>query len=80
MGQQQTHDRISGYHSSWGMAEIVNLRSVRKRAARRQHEERAASNRLAYGTSKAERSLAEAHSDKTRRHLDLHRIETGDDR
>jgi len=62
------------------MAEIVNLRSARKRAKRRQHEERAASNRLAYGTSKAERSLAEAHSDKASHHLDLHRIETGDDR
>ena len=80
MGQQQTHDRISGYHSSWGMAEIVNLRNVRKRAARRQHEERAASNRLVHGVSKVERSLAKAQSDKARRNLDLHRIETGDDR
>jgi hypothetical protein len=80
MGHQQTHNRISGYHLSRGMAEIVNLRSVRKRAARRQHEERAASNRLAYGTSKAERSLAETQSDKAQRHLDLHRVETGDDR
>ena len=62
------------------MAEIVNLRSARKRAERQRHEERAASNRLAHGTSKAERSLAEAHNDKASRHLDLHRIETGDDR
>jgi hypothetical protein len=62
------------------MAEIVNLRTARKRATRRQHAERAASNRLAHGTSKAERSLVEARSDKASRQLDLHRIETGDDR
>ena len=62
------------------MAEIVNLRNARKRAMRRQREDSAARNRLAYGVSKVERSLAEAQVDQTHRKLDLHRIETGDDR
>ena len=62
------------------MAEIVNLRNARKRAMRRQRDDSAASNRLAHGVSKAERSRTEAQVDKARRNLDLHRIETGDDR
>jgi hypothetical protein len=62
------------------MAEIVNLRNARKRVVRRQREDSAARNRLAHGMSKVERALAEAQGDQARRKLDLHRIETGDDR
>jgi len=62
------------------MAEIVNLRNARKRAMRRQREDSAARNRLAQGMSKSERTLAEVQADQARRKLDLHRIETGDDR
>jgi hypothetical protein len=62
------------------MAEIVNLRNARKRAMRRQREDSAARNRLAHGMSKGERTLAEAQADQAHRKLDLHRIETGDDR
>jgi len=49
------------------MGDVVNLRTARKRV-----------NRLAHGQPKAERALSEAHSDKARRDLDQHRIETGD--
>ena len=60
------------------MGEVVGLRSIRKRAARRAKEVRAAENRLAFGRPKAERKLAEARADKARRELDACRIETGE--
>lgn len=62
------------------MGEIVNLRTARKAAARRRSAAHAAENRLAYGRSKAERSLQDARSNKVRRELDAHQIETEDDR
>jgi len=62
------------------MAEIVNLRNMRKRAERRQREDSAARNRATHGVPKAERSLTDAQVEQARRKLDLHRIETGDDR
>jgi hypothetical protein len=61
------------------MAEIVNLRTARKRAKRVTAEEQAAARRLAHGRSKAERNLERAQSDKDRRSLDHHRIESGDE-
>lgn len=42
------------------MAEIINLRQVRKRKAREEKENAAAANRLKFGTSKAERRLQDA--------------------
>jgi len=60
------------------MGDIVNLRTARKRAKRRQADKEAASNRLAHGRSKAERVLDQSRSDKARNGLDQHRIETGD--
>jgi hypothetical protein len=60
------------------MADIVNLRTARKQAKRRQAEQSAAANRLAHGRSKSERTLTQSKSDKARRSLDQHRIETGD--
>jgi hypothetical protein len=60
------------------MAHIVNLRTARKRQKRRQTEQAAAANRVAYGTSKAERTRMQAESDKDQRKLDQHRVETGD--
>lgn len=62
------------------MAEIVNLRIARKRAARNKAEGQAAGQRLAHGVSKAERDLAAADRDKARQTLDQHQIETGDRR
>ena len=60
------------------MAEIVNLRTARKRADRRRDEKRAAEARVAHGLSKADRALAKAENAKFRRELDEHRIETGE--
>ena len=62
------------------MAEIVNLRMARKRAARSKAEGHAAEQRLAHGASKAERDRAAADQDKARQILDQHHIETGDRR
>jgi hypothetical protein len=60
------------------MGDIVNLRTARKQAKRRQADKKAASNRLAHGRSKTERALDQSRSDKASKGLDLHRIETGD--
>lgn len=60
------------------MSNLVNLRTARKRAKRRQAEQAAASRRLVHGRSKAERALEQSRNDKAQRSLDQHRIETGD--
>jgi len=60
------------------MGKVVRLGPVRKQAARRAKEVRAAVNRLAFGRSKAERKLTEARADKERRDFDGCRIETGE--
>jgi Domain of unknown function (DUF4169) len=58
------------------MAEIVNLRTARKRANRQRAEKRAAEARVSHGMSKADRALAESNKAKVRR--DEHCIETGE--
>jgi len=60
------------------MGDLVNLRTARKRAKRRQAEQAAASNRLAHGRSRAERTLEQSRTDKAQESLSQHRIETGD--
>jgi hypothetical protein len=60
------------------MADIVNLRTARKRVNRRRDEERAAKARVSHGVSKTDRALAETARSKLRRKLDEHRIETGE--
>lgn len=60
------------------MGEIVNLRNVRKQLKRQQKDERAAANRLAHGRTKADRTLETARSQKARRLLDAHKIDSGD--
>jgi hypothetical protein len=59
-------------------AEIINLRVARKQVHRRLSEKRAAAARVSHGMSKADRTLAKANTDKIRRVLDEHRIETGE--
>lgn len=61
------------------MGDIVNLRTIRKRATRARDAERAAENRVKHGRSKVERLFAAARGDKARRDLDQHRIENGDE-
>lgn len=60
------------------MAEVVNLRTARKRAKRQDNEQQAQRNRLAHGQPKYLRKLDDAKQDKAGRDLDRHRIETGD--
>lgn len=66
------------YGDKQQMAEIINLRNARKRARRQLSERRAAAARVSHGMSKADRMLAKANTDKIRRELDEHRIETGE--
>jgi hypothetical protein len=61
------------------MNNVVNLRTARKQAKRRHAEQEAGRNRLAFGRSKAERTLQRAKSDKAGTTLDQHRIDKGDD-
>lgn len=56
------------------MAEIINLRRVRKQRARQEAEQQAQQNRITFGRTKAERSLTEAERDKAARTLDGHRL------
>jgi hypothetical protein len=56
------------------MAEIVNLRRARKQRARQEAEKQADRNRVAFGRTKAERSLTEAERDKAARTLDGHHL------
>ena len=59
------------------MAELINLRTARKRAKRREDESRAAGNRLAHGQAKSQRQTAAARREKAGRILDGHRIDRG---
>jgi hypothetical protein len=62
------------------MGTLVNLRTARKRAERRQAADEAAENRVKHGRTKAQRRLQSAESAKSVRDLNAHRIDTGDDR
>lgn len=62
------------------MGDVVNLRNARKRASRLRDEARAAENRAVHGQSKADRQREDERRSKAAKHLDRHRIETGDDR
>jgi hypothetical protein len=63
---------------SFGMGDVINLRTSRKQARRQLAEQTAAANRLAHGRSKTDRERAKLQDDKSQRTLDQHRIETGD--
>ena len=60
------------------MAELINLRTVRKQAKRRASDQLADTNRLAHGQTRHARELEDAQQKKAGRDLDRHRIETGD--
>ena len=62
------------------MAELVNLRTARKQAARRRDDQTASVNRLANGQPKRLRRLQAAEQEQANHLLDLHRIEPGDGR
>lgn len=60
------------------MTDITNLRIARKRARRQRDEQQAQDNRLAHGRPKQERSLDAARREQENRHLDGHKITTGE--
>ena len=60
------------------MADVVNLRTARKRVKKQQAEKDAAKSRLAHGRPKSERKLDAVRRVKACRDLDLHRIEMGE--
>lgn len=57
------------------MSEIVNLRRARKAKARRDSEEKAAENRVRFGTPKELSALTKARSEKAANVLDSHRLD-----
>jgi hypothetical protein len=56
------------------MAEIVNLRLARKRAARDAREKEAAQNRVHFGLSKTERQQGRVEAERDGKRLDQHRL------
>jgi Domain of unknown function (DUF4169)/CcdB protein len=56
-----------------GMADIINLRHVRKGKARAEKEARAAENRAKFGRTKEERRLGEAREHLAERRIEAHR-------
>ncbi len=57
------------------MAEIVNLKRVRKAKARGEKERAADANRAKHGVPKAERDLAKARAEKDAATADAHKLE-----
>jgi hypothetical protein len=57
------------------MAEIINLRTWKKQAARAAGKLQADGNAARFGRSKALKKLEQARADKDRSTLDLHRVE-----
>jgi len=58
--------------------DVINLRRVRKRAAKQRDDERAAANRTRHGRSKPQRLVESSQADKSRRDFDAHKIEPGE--
>jgi len=55
-----------------------HLRKFRKQAKKREDAEHAAANRIVHGRSKAEREMDDKRTNKLHRHLDAHKIDSGD--
>ena len=62
------------------MAEIVNLRLVRKRKARDDKDAAAAANRAKFGRTKAEREVEALKREQADRLLDGHRLDVDGDK
>lgn len=61
------------------MAEIVNMRRVKKAKARAEKSAAADANRVLHGTPKAVRNLAKARDEKAARDLDAQRLDRDKD-
>jgi len=60
------------------MAEIINLRTARKRKARAEASATADQNRILFGRTKAEKDLTKAKSEQAARLLDGHKRDEGE--
>ena len=60
------------------MGDLVNLKQIRKRAARTQSEQQAAGNRVRFGRTRQERARDEARASRAEQLLDQHRIDNED--
>lgn len=78
--EQKRKDSEADYRRDRVMAELINLRGVRKRNRRAQDAKRAEANRLAHGQSRHLQKRHDAERAKAERDLDRHRIEKGDGR
>ena len=61
------------------MADLINLRQARKARAKAEKEKTAQANRVAHGTSKSVRNLAEARKEKADKALSSHKLENDKD-
>lgn len=59
--------------------DVVNLRQFRKQKARSEKEKQAEQNRIAFGRTKAEKTLTRALNDKAQKAHDQGRIERPDE-
>ena len=57
------------------MAEIVNLRTARKRKAREEGAAKAEQNRILFGRTKAEKNKSKAEAELAARRLEGHKLE-----
>jgi hypothetical protein len=57
------------------MADLVNLRRVRKAKARAEKSAEADANRIKHGIAKPVRALAKARDEKAKRKIDAHKLE-----
>jgi hypothetical protein len=57
------------------MAEIINLRRVKKAKARAEKSREADANRTKHGTPKAIRDLAKARDEKAKENLEAHKLD-----
>lgn len=57
------------------MGDVVNLRRARKAQSRAEADKKADANRIAFGRSKAEKTLTKAECDLAERRIEGHRLE-----
>lgn len=60
------------------MAEVINLRNVRKQKARAEKDARAQQNRILFGRTKAEKLKQAAERAAADKHIDGHKREDGE--
>lgn len=75
MRHGRTNARRQNGRKKRTMAEIVNLRRVKKAKARAEKSAQAEANRARHGTPKAVRDLAKVQEEKAKENLDSHKLD-----